>query len=553
LPGAAGDKLPGGAYYYGDLLGTANASPAFILSLGSINPVAFSPDGRSLAAAGWGQVRLWDMTKSREGPRFHTHAANLVSVAFSPDAKLLMGGSLWGNVGVWEAATGKEVRAFQANESGLDALVFSPDGKLLALAGLDRTIHLWDVAAGKERHSLSGGEIFGTAVAFSPDGKLLASGGRFADLRLWDTVTGKQLRALPGPPRAVTCVTFSPDGKVVAVASKDKMIRLWEVATGRELHPFVGQREGFVGQREGFKSLSFSPDGKLLISGGSDRGISLWEVVTRQEIKQFEGQKDEIVSVVFSPNGDSVAAGSRDGTIRIWNVIGRARGRRPESVTIFPADWQAELPLQMHGTRPRPRPPAAGEKFVSHGNEQDGPEAPEDPSPQAREALWADLASKDAPQAYRALWTLVAAPEQALLLLRDRLRPAAYPERAFQLVAELDSEHFALRKKATRELEQLGEAAEPALRKALAGQPSLELLRRAERLLEKLDGTAPTSDRLRALRGTAVLEHIGTPEARRLLTELAQGMPDARLTQEARASLQRLAHQGITRFRCLSW
>jgi HEAT repeat protein len=142
---------------------------------------------------------------------------------------------------------------------------------------------------------------------------------------------------------------------------------------------------------------------------------------------------------------------------------------------------------------------------------------------------------------------LVAAPEHTLPLLRDRLRPATHSQRALQVIAELDSEHFAVRKKASEELEQLGEAAEPALRKLLASRPSLEVRRRAECLLEKLEGTAPPPDRLRTLRGTAVLEHIGTPEARRLLTELAQGMPEARLTQEARASLQRLAQQGIAR------
>jgi hypothetical protein len=98
-----------------------------------------------------------------------------------------------------------------------------------------------------------------------------------------------------------------------------------------------------------------------------------------------------------------------------------------------------------------------------------------------------------------------------------------------------------------RELEELGELAEAALRKMLAGKPSLEARRRAEELLEKLRGPLPAGERLRSLRAVEVLEHAGTESARELLTRLASGAPEARLTREAKGALQRLTAAGPPR------
>jgi HEAT repeat protein len=123
--------------------------------------------------------------------------------------------------------------------------------------------------------------------------------------------------------------------------------------------------------------------------------------------------------------------------------------------------------------------------------------------------------------------------------LKKRL-PIGTPnaEQFSALLADLDSEEFAVRTKATRELEELGEAARPGLRKLLDNSPSPEARRRAERILAKLDGMP---QQLRAVRSVEVLDHIGTAEARQLLTNLAAGVPDARLTREAKAALGRLA------------
>jgi hypothetical protein len=160
-------------------------------------------------------------------------------------------------------------------------------------------------------------------------------------------------------------------------------------------------------------------------------------------------------------------------------------------------------------------------------------------------AAWTDLASADAAAAYRAVGVLAATPGRSLPLLRQRLRPALASDvrQIERWVTELDSDHFAERERATRELARQGDRAEEGLRRFLAGRPSLEARRRAEDLLDRLRGPLTDSERLRRLRAVEALEHIGTAEARRLLQALSEGAPASRLTREAKAALERLTRR----------
>jgi hypothetical protein len=114
-------------------------------------------------------------------------------------------------------------------------------------------------------------------------------------------------------------------------------------------------------------------------------------------------------------------------------------------------------------------------------------------------------------------------------------------------VADLDADAFAVREKASQELEQLGPAAEPALLKALQDKPAPELRQRVESLLKRLETDTPSAERLRSLRALEVLEHLGTPEARATLEALAKGAVGAWLTEEARLACERLARRSEQR------
>src|SRR5262249_52390321 len=118
--------------------------------------------------------------------------------------------------------------------------------------------------------------------------------------------------------------------------------------------------------------------------------------------------------------------------------------------------------------------------------------------------LWAGL-KEDAAKAYEALWSLVFAAEQSIPLLKERLKPitSVPADQLAKCIAELDDDRFAAREKAAKALEELGDPAETAVRKALQDKPGLETKRRLEPVLESFDKNA-----IQKLRAIAALEHI---------------------------------------------
>ena len=170
-------------------------------------------------------------------------------------------------------------------------------------------------------------------------------------------------------------------------------------------------------------------------------------------------------------------------------------------------------------------------------------------TPKELEAHWASLARDDAPKAYKSILVLVEASRQSVSFLKEHLRPVspADPKQVGQWIADLDSNRFSVRKKAADALEKLGELAEPGLREALKKKPSLELQRRLELLLKKLEGPVTSPEALRLLRSVEILEHIGTPDAQDVLKTLAKGAPGARCTREAIESLERLRRRSGTK------
>jgi hypothetical protein len=138
--------------------------------------------------------------------------------------------------------------------------------------------------------------------------------------------------------------------------------------------------------------------------------------------------------------------------------------------------------------------------------------------------------------------TLRASPDATVDFLGKQLRPApaADARRVSCWITDLDSDRFAVRRDATAELEEVVEQARPALRAARSAAPGLETSRRLERLLQRAEQIEALPTGLRAARAVAVLEGIGTPEARTVLGRWADGAPEAVLTRQAREALQRL-------------
>jgi predicted NACHT family NTPase len=415
----------------------------------------------------------------------------LSCLASSPDRQIIAGGNAYGIICLWQADTGQELRHLEGPKGWVQDLTFAPDGKRLASAGNDGSVSLWDVATGAELRRLKGHERYARGVAFAPDGKTLASTADDQTVRLWRADNGEELRRLKTAHPQNNAVVISPDGRLLVVASVgERPIQIWDLATGRELAPLTLPHD-----HQRIFSLAFSPDGRTLATGGEDGVVRLWEMSSGQERRRFTGHLGWAYRVQFAPEGKRLASASNDTTAVVWDLT----------------------------------TPSADEHKLAAGLTEE----------QAK-VMWAELAG-DAERADRAIRVLAAAPVRAVSVLHQRLTPIAKvdPDQVKKLIAQLDSDQFALREQAAKELEKLGEAASAACRNALEGDPSPELRRRLKKLLGQM--WSPSPEQLRSLRALEALELAGTLEARQLLQKIADGAPEARLTREAKAALERLA------------
>jgi RNA polymerase sigma factor (sigma-70 family) len=178
----------------------------------------------------YGVVRVWDLAAGKVRPFFIGDTGRVTSVAFSPDGKTLAAGLREGSIRLWDVATGRERACLRERTHSVRAIAFSPDGRTLASVQElpDDTVKLWDLASGRVRARLAGHSGPVLAVAFSPDGTLATAGNvpsrdqrkpedATGEVRLWDPVTGKP-RCAPLTFRHYgSSVAFGGGGKILAV------------------------------------------------------------------------------------------------------------------------------------------------------------------------------------------------------------------------------------------------------------------------------------------------------------------------------------------------
>jgi WD40 repeat protein len=540
--------------------------------------VAFALGGQVLASGeDDGTIRIWDVGTGKQTRHLRGHVSSVNALAFSPDAKTLLSGGTDNCVGLWDVANGHERLPFAGHQHMVLSVAFAPDGRTLASGSIDGTTRLWDRATGRERLVLPDQQGTVKSVAFSPDGKMLASGGDDGRTRLYDVARGKVLRRLGGQAGEVYAVAFSPDGSLVASADRDVGIHFWQVLSGRLLRRLAsehgnwvpnlafspdgkryvsGREDGTVhlrdastgkavrersGHERELTAAAFSPDGRTLATGSDDRTIVVWDVGSGQEHLRLTGHEGGVTWVVFAPDGRTLASGSQDGTVRVWEAASgkEARCFRGHTDGVNCVAFAPDGRALVSGSRDYTLLlwDLTG---LSCG---DGRLADQDLTEGQLAMCWQDLAGADVPKAHRAVWSLAAGGDRAARFLGTKLAPvpAAVKDHIPPWVAALDDDDFAVRQKATRELERVGLLAEAPLRRAQGRGPSAEARRRITALLEKLEAPVPPPGRVREIRALAALEQIATPVAQAVLQRLAEGASEAWLTQEAKGSLKRLA------------
>lgn len=504
-----------------------------------VQGLAFSPDGKTLSVADTnGRVRVWDVAARRELHLRDEHANGVSAAAVSPDGKSVVTAGGDGTVRVWDLASGRAVRSWVADDTrSVFTVAYTPDGRSLLTAGWGGTVRLWDAATGRETRRFRGEDKgFGARAALSPDGRLVAASGKDGQsIVLYEAATGRPVRELTGHVSFLMGLTFSADGRRLVSAADmhaggkeradDRSVRVWDVVTGVQLLKLDAGRP--------YGGLAVSPDGRVVAAGvyleeEKTGYLRFWDTRTGREMR--DRRVDAVEAAAFSPDGRYLATADRD--VRLIEVASGRVAQVFESgagqvchLTFTPDGRQL---ISTHDDRTAlvwdvtPRPPAGGSPV----------------------GLWDALAAADAAAARRAAAGLTADPAGAVAVLGEKLRPVPRPAGAkttAALVADLGAPAFDVREAAGRELAGRVEADAAELSAALATTPSAEVRRRLADVLRAAPGPWPTrsAEELRQVRAVAVLEAVGTPEARRLLGALAGGDPSAPLTREAKAALRR--------------
>ena len=537
--------------------------------------IAFSPDGKRVASSGQdGVIRVWD-TAGGEAVPTGGHAYGVWGADVSADGKTVLTDARDRFLRLWDPATGAERRRIEVARGVLHARL-SPDGRrVVAVVGdwnsPEKSLRVWDAVTGAD--ATPPGFPKGLAASgfrFTPDGATLLthhedrlSAYAWPDgARAWDVEMPKPVNA-PGINR-VDSIAVSPDGRhFVTVAGRywyreerglrfgygaDGVVDLFETATGARVRRLVEAQQCF-------RAGTFTADGLFVHNGGGTlpndgRGgqprvttakLCVIDPLTGRLVREFgdSGRPDSIDSgytVALSADGKVLFKATGIGEVQAFEVAtGKFRtafvGHRDY---VFSLATPTDVRRLLSGSKDTTAL-LWDVGFVGKPGAKS--------TPLARGQLWETLRTEDGKASFDAMTALAGDPAGFVELAAAELKPAKPGPTAVDLAPifrDLDAKAFARREAATAKLNAYGESALARVRAELEKGPSAEVRERLERFIAGRDGPDAEPDRLRASRAIELLEHLGTPEARALLTKLAAGGP-ARRTTDAAGALKRLA------------
>jgi RNA polymerase sigma factor (sigma-70 family) len=305
------------------------------------NYLFFAPDRKTLLTTPYGftpTLRFWDLATGKELRKIPVVGGANFYPKWSADGKLMAFYCFQDGKGpvvsFWDMGSGKEVRSWVRPLGGLSAqqLALAPDGKTLALRE-QSAIHLFDVATGKELRRLGsplgnvGHTLETPTVCFSPDGALLACTDK-SDVRVWETATGRSRHHFPVPGSGAVSVCLSPDGRTLAAGVGKGEVHLWDLAAGKLGHTLAACPHGVD-----VYLLAFSPDGKRLATQAHGmQSIRLWDVASGKELPGVEGPATQMEGLAFAPDGKTALTVDSEGAVWLWDAAaGKLLRRFPGS------------------------------------------------------------------------------------------------------------------------------------------------------------------------------------------------------------------------------
>ncbi|GAA3102865.1 hypothetical protein GCM10010520_55000 [Rhizobium viscosum] len=301
---------------------------------GSVEAIAFSPDGSRFASGG-GDTMLRVRTVGTGAPLDVPSEGFVSSIAFSPDATTFAVAD-FEQVHVRDGSTGAAIWSgpIEAGTS-VNVVRFTPDGTML-VAATDMVVALFDSANGApglripvDRPLIADLDLSrdGTRIALAIDERHGGDHRNAGSARVLEVATGTELGRLT-PDNAVFAVAFNPDGSVVLCSAADDTVRMFEAEGGAQLWPTEDEVDEDVTAPN---SVAFDPRGRWIVVGGADGFARILEAESGVERgrapKAPPGLPDPgfgaVTHVAFGPNGKVAASASIDNVVRLFNLDGK--------------------------------------------------------------------------------------------------------------------------------------------------------------------------------------------------------------------------------------
>jgi WD40 repeat protein len=291
-----------------------------------ITAMAFSPDGRWLAVSGNRETLVHAVDGSGAPKRLAGLSERILSLAWSPDGKLLIAGggtpARFGEIQVWDAAAWTLVKSVTLTGDTVFGVSISPDGTRIAAGCTDNTVRIVETATGKELHKMGAHENWVLGSAFSVDGKRVVSVGRDRAAKLTDVASGAFLENVNLLRGELAAVARHPQKDVVVIGGEERVPyvylmdrpKVMKIADDTTLVRKLERQNGAIA------ALAWSPDGKRIAVGGAAPEVNVYDAESGARVSSAKGHTAGIYTVAFSPDSATVAAGGFDGTVRVYDA-----------------------------------------------------------------------------------------------------------------------------------------------------------------------------------------------------------------------------------------
>jgi WD40 repeat protein len=244
--------------------------------------LAFAGEATRILAAGERAVTLWDAAPRWVLERTIGSASadsplsdRVNALAFSPDGRILAAGagepSRGGQIALWEVQSGRLLHDYRdVHSDAVLALDFSRDGGRLASGGADRFVKVLDLATHKVVLSLEGHTHHVLGVSFKADGRVLASGGADGQVKVWDLVAGEKKGNIPPGSGEVTAISFMGITDQMIVTGADGQVRI--------MNSGGGVAKTLANPTDHIHAAALSGDGKTFVCGGQSGNLYVWDL-----------------------------------------------------------------------------------------------------------------------------------------------------------------------------------------------------------------------------------------------------------------------------------